>query len=615
MDGGSKRGGFLFASVIGEHAQPKDPKARKVIRTHVMRNYLDNNDDVPKEDKGTKAPTAVEGLGLGQKLRFRLKPDSLEQSIPIRLRTKSKAGKINQEGGVRKRKSAAKENAVPDVGSGFVYEFSITREGAPAKTRQALIDADVQPYIHDDSGQDVEQVLPLAWDADISTPQSPLLEVSDPFKSYDVLPTSPLRWFGNSRIDPLNVLPIELSPFDETLVDRFQNYTPDSWCPVSAQTAWFPFAINDQLLFHATMYNWIMHFADVNKGFLEANPGITRHKLTAIHMINERLSDPVEAIKDESLGAVVAVVNAEIAYGSPQDSAKHMAGLQAMVLLRGGIETLADGIGGLLQRLVGWTDLNYAELSGESLKFTKQDCEWDKARAETCNHCFRTSEPEIQTTQSSDALTKQSQVIPLLRETRQLCEEVAQRPLSSLTEREKMNRSDRFHALERRLRIATEASRDSVADVGTRKNEMIWRSCASAGLLYVHHVLRGLPLNYRQFDTLCQDLMWTLMELEDTEQAWNFAPELLIWVLSVGSLLTIHRPQRQWFVDSLARACLTFRYVEWSQYREALRGFLWVETVDDDRYLSIWQDVEVLVTIGDIGEGSFAALLESNGGF
>src|SRR5204863_5894004 len=101
---------------------------------------------------------------------------------------------------------------------------------------------------------------------------------------------------------------------------------------------------------------------------------------------------------------------------------------------------------------------------------------------------------------------KQTQVIPLLREVRELCKEVARRPLLSMPEHEKMKRSDRFHALERRLRIVGERSTDPEITDAEHNNDLIWRSCASAGLLYVHHVLRGLPLAYRQFDTLCQDL-------------------------------------------------------------------------------------------------------------
>ena len=57
----------------------------------------------------------------------------------------------------------------------------------------------------------------LAWVQDTGGVLPALLE--DPFSTVDqelelALPTSRLRWFGNSRTDPLGVLPVQLTPFD-----------------------------------------------------------------------------------------------------------------------------------------------------------------------------------------------------------------------------------------------------------------------------------------------------------------------------------------------------------------------------------------------------------------
>jgi hypothetical protein len=597
-DGGTGKAGFLFVSVTGEHAQPDDRRTRKVIRTHVMRNYLEHTGD----DSTKASAHSVQSIPapvVGQKLRFRLKKDKLEQSLPLRSRGKPAT---RAKGTGEKR---VKDNSAAVPGAGFLHQFELSTDSA-AKLQEPEVIATAP-------SQTLEKSPFLAWVQNTSalSPNG----FGDPFSQLDpevelALPTSPLRWFGNSRTDPLGVLPVQLTSFDEVLVDRFQNYMPDSWCPVSGQSAWFPFAVNDQLLFHATLYNWAMHFAHAaNDGVFASHPGVMRHKLIAIRMINEKLSDPVEAVRDESLGAVVAIINAEVAYGSAEESARHMTGLRAMINMRGGIETLGDGIGGLLQRLVGWTDLNYAELHSAPLMFTKENCDWDRVRAEagwSCPSCFHEA-PNV--AEPGPSPTKHTQVIPLLREIRDLCGEVALRPLLTMPEHEKMKRSDRFHALERRLRIVAERSTDEKATDAEHRDDLVWRSCASAGLLYVHHVLRGLPIGYRQFDTLCQDLLFTLIGIADVEQAWNFAPELLIWVLSVGVILTPARPQYNWFVDSLAAACATFGYAEWFQYREAIKSFLWVDKRDDERYLSIWQAIED-VKAKQSTEMSFTAMLD-----
>lgn len=580
-DTGAGKAGFLFVNVTGEHAQPDDRRTRKVIRTHVMRNYLEHSSDSPTKTTA-RSTQPVPAPVAGQKLRFRLKKDRLEQSLPLRSRGKPVTGPK----GTAERKE--KEHRTTVLGAGFLHEFELSAKGS-AKTQQPQIGAAAPTRA-------LEQSPLLAWVQ--GTSDLPPDRFEDPFSMLDqevelALPTSPLRWFGNSRIDPLGVLPVQLTSFDEVLVDRFQNYVPESWCPVSGQSAWFPFAVNDQLLFHATMYNWAMHFADAaNDPTFASHPGIVRHKLIAIHMINEKLFDPVEAVRDESLGAVVAIINVEIAYGSAEESARHMAGLRAMIEMRGGIELLGDGISGLLQRLVGWTDLNYAELHSAPLLFKKENCDWDRVRAEAgwaCPPCFHNATDIVEPRTSP---TQQTQVIPLLREIRDLCGEVVRRPLLSMPEHEKMKRNDRFHALERRLRILSERLTDVKLADAEQLDDLIWRSCASAGLLYVHYVLRGLSLGYRQFDTLCRDLFHTLLGIPDIKQAWNFAPELLLWVLSVGTMLTPARPEYNWFVDSLVAACATFGYSEWFQFREAIQSFLWVDKYDDERYFLIWQAVE-----------------------
>lgn len=533
-------------------------------------------------------------------MRFRLKKNKLEQSLPLRSRVKPATRP--KDAPTERRES---ESQVVLPGAGFLHQFELAPKSME-KVREPLISTAAPSYA-------VEQSPLMAWIQDTSLRLSRVVE--DPFDSLDqyvelALPQSPPRWFGNARIDPLGVLPIQLTALDEVLVDRFQNYMPESWCPVSGQSAWFPFAVNDQLLFHATLYNWAMHFADAaHDAVFARHPGVMRHKLIAIHMINEKLSDPREAVKDENLGAVVAIINVEIAYGSAEEAARHMAGLRAMINMRGGIETLSRGIGGLLQRLVGWTDLNYAELHSVPLMFANENCDWDRVRAEAGWSCPTNLHETANLAESVARPTTQTQVIPLLREIRDLCGEVARRPLLSLSEQDKMTRSDRFHALERRLRIAAEnLTAGQVADAPQRE-DLVWRSCASAGLLYVHHVLRGLPLAYRQFDTLCQDLLVTLVGIADIEQAWNFAPELLLWVLSIGTTLTRGRPQNNWFADNLAAACRTFGYTEWTKYRDAIQSFLWVDQYDDERYLLIWQAIEGAVT-SQSHAMSFAAMLD-----
>ncbi len=92
-------------------------------------------------------------------------------------------------------------------------------------------------------------------------------------------------------------------------------------------------------------------------------------------MINEKLNDNGGFVTDETLAAVAAIVNIEISFGSREDARKHMKGLETLVEMKGGIERLKGSFEGVLQRFVGWNDLNYAELFGSQLRFAK-DCDY-----------------------------------------------------------------------------------------------------------------------------------------------------------------------------------------------------------------------------------------------
>jgi hypothetical protein len=62
-----------------------------------------------------------------------------------------------------------------------------------------------------------------------------------------------------------------------------------------------------------------------------------------IHMINESLSDPEMKTADETIIAVLHVLNSEIMGCNDQSMRVHQTGLTAMVRARGGLEKLGAG--------------------------------------------------------------------------------------------------------------------------------------------------------------------------------------------------------------------------------------------------------------------------------
>ena len=336
-----------------------------------------------------------------------------------------------------------------------------------------------------------------------------------------------------------------------------------------------------------------MHFVRTNVDFHVRNPEIIEHKLTSFRMINQRLSDVDGIVTDETLAAVAALVNSEISFGSREDAKKHMDGLETMVIIKGGIEKIAGSIDGVLEKFIRWNDLNYAELFGTQLRFAK-DCTYleEPNAVQSEGLCFRDSISGVNYGPLVwDRL--QGEVINLLHEVRILCEEVNARPLRNLQEAEKIKRSDSLHRIERKLRVITVVEqRNAILE---SSSDRMWRATALAGLLYVHHMLRFLPLVYRQFNSLSRDLQTVMALTSGSERVWKHAPEILVWALTTGTIVSEGRMEHGWYVERLASACLEVKYTSWDSYREKMKSFLWVARLDDARYEKVWNQIKPLL--------------------
>ena len=330
-----------------------------------------------------------------------------------------------------------------------------------------------------------------------------------------------------------------------------------------------------------------------NVDFLFKNPEINDHKLASFRMINQQLSIKNGAVRDETIAAVAAIVNVEMSFGSRDEAKKHMSGLEMMVNMRGGIEEIKGSIDGVLQRLIGWNDLKFAELFGVQLHFAK-DCTYlhETDSNESEGPCFRQSILGVDYGPLVwDRL--QGDVINYLHEVRILCEEVNARPLRTLQEAEKIKRSDSLHRIERKLRNITVIDQDDA--IVESSSDRMWRATALAGLMYVHHMLRFLAISQRQFNFLSRDLQLAIALTSGSEKVWENAPEILVWALTTGTIISEGRMEHGWYVERLASACREVGYTSWNIYREKMKSFLWVVRLDDARHKKVWAQVEPLL--------------------
>lgn len=423
-------GGFMFVAITGSKGQAQDKGTRKRLRAHVMHNFRDKKAELSQrgvsgEDDRVGQQARKAPANAGQKLRFRLKDDGqLEENIPLRQRKKKMDKQISAENDVKESGDSDRQKQ-PAAPSPDFETWARQYFG-----EQANIPPDLQPnfqlpfLLHMSEKQQYKTVTKGLFDE--SAPKHLWEEVDTLPKSTAPaqipLPTSPLVPFDKGRLDPLNVLPFQVSRRDEEFIENFRAWETDSWCPVNGSGVWFGFALKDELLFHATIYHWGesspldlaegvrifacvllyvpmavdqttgMHFMRTNVNFLLKNPETTDHKLASFRIINQQLSIINGTVRDETMAAVAAIVDVEMSFGSRDEAKKHMSGLETMVNMRGGIENIKESINGVLQRLIGWNDLKFAELFGVQLTFTK-DCTHlqENESNQSEGSCFRQS--------------------------------------------------------------------------------------------------------------------------------------------------------------------------------------------------------------------------------
>lgn len=126
---------------------------------------------------------------------------------------------------------------------------------------------------------------------------------------------------------------------------------------------WFPLVVNEPAAFQVVLLLSASNFAVVSStAAADIRPHLIQMKLDAVHAVNEALSLADRRLSDAVIGAVAKMASFEAMYGDVETYRIHMAGLQKMVAMRGGLVAL--GLGGLLSRIIVWIDVNSSLLLG-----------------------------------------------------------------------------------------------------------------------------------------------------------------------------------------------------------------------------------------------------------
>lgn len=136
------------------------------------------------------------------------------------------------------------------------------------------------------------------------------------------------------------------------------------------QDVWYPFIFTDAALLHTTMLLAAAH-SQITRGPECHNIDVFAIKGLAIPAINEKIQDPRTSTNDSTIAAIINMAIFESIAGDVRAYAVHMAALQKLVEMRGGLEWL--GLDGLLEAMIPWVDANAARVNGSEHFFDESE--------------------------------------------------------------------------------------------------------------------------------------------------------------------------------------------------------------------------------------------------
>jgi len=119
----------------------------------------------------------------------------------------------------------------------------------------------------------------------------------------------------------------------------------------------------------------------------------------------------------------------------------------------------------------------------------------------------------------------------------------------------------------------------------------LYESCRLTAIIFSVAVIYPVPNTYDVLQTLVRELTASL-EVTDIESQTADYFGLLLWMLVLGGIAALEKPERAWFVSNLA--LLSRRNggrLEWEDAEEISKEFLWLECACGPGGRKLWDEV------------------------
>lgn len=126
-------------------------------------------------------------------------------------------------------------------------------------------------------------------------------------------------------------------------------------------------------------------------------------------------------------------------------------------------------------------------------------------------------------------------------------------------------------------------------DIGSPSKPNIYECCRITALIFSVAVIFPIPNTYDVLQTLIRQLK-AAIKASGIDGKRAECSEVFLWILVIGGIAALDKPERPWFVSQLARIVERLK-IDWRGAEEILDSFLWLEFACNTSGHQLWDEV------------------------
>ncbi|KAH7417892.1 hypothetical protein BKA64DRAFT_700442 [Cadophora sp. MPI-SDFR-AT-0126] len=441
-----------------------------------------------------------------------------------------------------------------------------------------------------------------------------------------VLRLSPREVLGSGRLDPFSSTGQTLDPASHELMDLAVNYLipglmPDdhpnrslSLTSASSRT-WVSAALELPCLFNALLVACSIErdFLQQSKLNLESRYVLSK-KLLVIQELNKFISDPDNALCDEVLLTILVLASHDALqakeepnkpfispmktmqwlniYGNCTYSPMHLKALYDLVNMRGGLEVIklpcmAEMIllGDIISSLNTFSKPTFPPIYAHEA-YIDYAMDWAKSSPQLPAQVLATSFRRYTKYGISESLL---QILEPLGVTTLAISYHLQGQTNGLTIGE-IGRT-RAAVMKRLLMVPTAEELGMNAMVAGFPN--LYECCRLTAFIFSVAVTFPIPNTFDVLQHYVQKLKAAIEASYVLRDDEDLVAELLLWILMLGGIAALDKPERPWFAEQLSKVKNKLR-IAWDEATSILETFLWLESACGAGGRLLWEESEAL---------------------